>query len=432
MKVLLSFVGKRDPWGEGQSEGAVLTLARYLKPDLVLLFPTARGLNTQNPEETETAAELVRQCLEQDVGMKAGSISTVPLPVADPRQHEVILRFLRRTLSGMLSTVPPEERVEFHVNLSSGTPQMHASWLVAGVSGVLAGARFYDVAPPSKATNNKGGRVREVKVSFLEEEALLDRVARALSEGQFLTAYECACRLGSVTNSFALSAAARSVAELALAYNDWDQLNFDEALPRLRRVLVATRNQKACGELAALLEEQVSVLTQLKGQPRETVIGLVDIFHNSQRCLQRGAHADSLARFYRLYEGVIFYRLRESGVEPTERTPRVQLRAAEDLLCEQDRNVNVALNEPFGNSTFRDQLWKHREVRNESIVGHGMRPVPKSVACVAVRLGKELITRLLGAEGCRRLESYPFALGRLAPVSSLLVAAHAESSTAGQ
>ncbi|MBC7104936.1 MAG: hypothetical protein H5T97_03275, partial [Firmicutes bacterium] len=58
MRVLLSFVGKRDPLAEDNTEGAIATLARVLRPDLMVLFPTAR-IPEAPEEETETYAEMV-------------------------------------------------------------------------------------------------------------------------------------------------------------------------------------------------------------------------------------------------------------------------------------------------------------------------------------------------------------------------------------
>ena len=65
-KVLFSFVGSRDPYSDGKvkrlwkkfkgqetsSEGSVLTACRWLKPDIVYLFPSSKekAAQTSTPE----------------------------------------------------------------------------------------------------------------------------------------------------------------------------------------------------------------------------------------------------------------------------------------------------------------------------------------------------------------------------------------------
>jgi sigma54-dependent transcription regulator len=72
------------------------------------------------------------------------------LALPNPTDYAAIFRELRRTLRGVAETESTEE-VEFFIGLASGTPQMHAAWLLLVASGELP-ARILTTRPPKYVT----------------------------------------------------------------------------------------------------------------------------------------------------------------------------------------------------------------------------------------------------------------------------------------
>jgi len=440
MRVLVSFVGKRDPWAEDNTEGPILTLARCLQPDWVVLFPTARIPGAEE-EETETHASLVVECLTKEEICSQERCYVLPIPLSDPRDYAKILDFINRNLPEAL---PQEGPAELLVNLSSGTPQMQISWLVAGNAGLLPGARYFEVSRPPRSGQPGAPRqrVKEMNPNFLREGMIQRQLAETVRLGLFASAAGWAKELASVATGLGRSVLAEKLGQLMQAYSAWDALDYEAASARLKAVRDYLAHRGVPAELGKLLDEQAAVLQKLVRQVRESPLNLMDIYHNSVRCLQRGAHADCLARFYRLYEGSLYMRLRRCGIEPRDlgasscQPPAVadllsreitSLRAAqaETLLLEVDQQAAKALRQEVEvahgggvrRGTLKGLAGSLREIRHRSVVGHNMRPVSATDAHMAVQVGALLLEVLCGISSP---DDYPFSLKRLETVVSTL------------
>jgi hypothetical protein len=65
-KILISCVGERDPFGENNTDGAIITAYRYFKPDIIYLLPTIEKINSKsntskNAEETKEFIEMMNK-----------------------------------------------------------------------------------------------------------------------------------------------------------------------------------------------------------------------------------------------------------------------------------------------------------------------------------------------------------------------------------
>ena len=113
----------------------------------------------------------------------------------------------------------------------------------------------------------------------------------------------------------------RNVAELVAkalkAYSMWDLLHYREAYQRLASIERKWRDTVDAGDIAVILRKQADFLSHLESEiEKETPENLVDILFNAERCFARKAYTDALARFWRIYEGILYYRLREEhGIE---------------------------------------------------------------------------------------------------------------------
>ena len=140
-RILLTFVGFHDPYSRGligdeEQPGPILSLAGARSFDEIVLISTP---NTTAHTEATAAA------------VPAPVVRTIHLPLQDPTDYSAILTALRREV---LPSVSEAEDAEIFVAVASGTPQMHACWLLLVASGELP-ARILHVRPPKFVTKDR-------------------------------------------------------------------------------------------------------------------------------------------------------------------------------------------------------------------------------------------------------------------------------------
>lgn len=441
MEVLLSFVGNQDPISEKTNEpGAILTLCQEIKPDIVYLLPTAEGPDVASATE---ANALMSKDLLKDVSPHSACYIR-PLTLADPTDFQELLPCVKDTVKKIISEIKKSnQKARIHLNCSSGTPQMTACWYVLANSGFIPAAHLWQAQNPRMVAPDK--RVREIRLNFLEEENILSRINRYLPEYLFeVMAAECR-ELQNISLYSGRRIRAELMAMIFKAYSFWDLLQYREAYQRLAAVERRWRNTLDAGEAADVLHKQVAFLQLLEPEQEiETPENLVDIYYNARRCLARQDYTDTLARFWRIYEGVIYYWLREKwGLEPqdlnksknpknrekilgiltsrgftfrSQRQVMLNLHLATELLQKdlQDREFNKIMQVPIkaqrSNSVQEMQLAELldelRTKRNNSLVAHGMRPVSQEDAINGLEAARTILTLVL-ARGNELLATYP-------------------------
>lgn len=152
--VLLSFAGFHDPYADTtvqnqKDAGPILTVMAAGSYDHVVLFDTP---NTT--ERTAATAAVVRQ-LYPEVQTTVKS-----LPLSDPTDHLEILKQLRRVLSreDVLAS-----GAALHISVSSGTPAMHACWMLLAASGEFP-ARILQ-SRPATFVSDRTERVTELDLN---------------------------------------------------------------------------------------------------------------------------------------------------------------------------------------------------------------------------------------------------------------------------
>ncbi len=126
--VLLTFTGFHDPYSPGliagqEHPGPILSLLGVRPFTRVVLFSTPGTI--QNTYSTTDAIRGRYPAIE---------VENVELNTTDPTNHEEILRLMREQLSGI---VEREQGASLFVSVASGTPQMHACWVLLVASGEL-------------------------------------------------------------------------------------------------------------------------------------------------------------------------------------------------------------------------------------------------------------------------------------------------------
>ena len=154
MDVLLTFAGHRDPFVKAQDgttlrEGPVLDLISHRHFDEVLVLGT--------PGAADNAAALIEEVGSRHPGL---TVTREDLALDDPTDYAAILvrlgGLIARRLSGWTDA-------NLYVSVASGTPHMHAAWVLLVASGQLP-ARILHTRPPRYVTPERPA-VEEVDFS---------------------------------------------------------------------------------------------------------------------------------------------------------------------------------------------------------------------------------------------------------------------------
>lgn len=143
--VLLTFTGFHDPFstglvGEEEQLGPILSLVDACTFDRVVLFATP---NTQD-QTSETGAEIKRRASGVEVEIRSISLD-------DPTDYAAIFRALRRHIRELTDL---HSGVTFSIAVASGTPQMHACWVLLAASGEIP-AKILHIRPPRFVTKDR-------------------------------------------------------------------------------------------------------------------------------------------------------------------------------------------------------------------------------------------------------------------------------------
>ena len=423
MKLLLSFVGEQDPVSNNTNEeGSIVTLCRTLKPDRVVLFPSDSG---RTDGDTQKNAEATAYWLSTELS-PAPEVSCMPLSLANPTDYSQILPQLHARLKSLATLLQAEDTVSC-LNFSSGTPQMKSVWLLLANSGMFQNCQLWQVLNPTFVGAGEE-RCRELSLTFLEEEEIIGRLE--VFAGQFLFRHiaDDMGRLRNISLHAARKEKAGILRQLFLAYQEWDLIQYAEAYSLLEALLNKQLKDKE-HPLHELARQQLDYLRRLKSAGnRETPENLCDLYHNAQRLYAKGIFTDALARFWRVYEGLLYYRLRQKyGIEPTDpagsmntnnrailarnmpdalryRDRAIGFNAAHDLLLVHlgDAEYKAVMQQKiqFGErEIFTDAVVRSlRESRNKSMAAHGMKPVTQKEASDAAALLEVLCGVFIGKE----------------------------------
>ena len=447
IKVLLSFVGEQDPISaKTMEEGAIVTLYRQIKPDYVFLLPTADSLrsmpvNTKLKRSMEDNARETKGWIINEIDANA-NIFIRPIEVIPVDYNEIIGK--ARAKVEEIKKEFSDCEVEFHLNTSSGTPQMKGVWLYLSTTGFFRLARLWQVFDPNYIKEGKS-RIKEINADFLLEEGSIARAKRLLEDLLFKAAADELKRLADISIFSHRKEKAMLLYEICIAYHQWDLINYKEAYQKLNSIFCRVKNALDISDLVMLLERQVTVLKKLaRESEKETRENLMDLFYNSTREYAKRNYTDSLARFWRLYEGLLYWYIRKTyGLEPVElnKSPnKVSWKKLYEYANDSMnrffvtqklagvKNSEIVLEHVFNDKLFQgmreitllmdrgiseqkmkltDALTELREKRNNSIVAHGMKPVSEAVAAKGLDVIGELFEHF-GLCTKEELKSYPF------------------------
>lgn len=440
-KVLISFVGNHDPYGE-DGEGAVLTIIHEESPDLVLLFPSARSAAEISDNHTEGRAEEIIDILSRHDSPPVSRI--IPLNTDNPADHDKCYKAFKNCFMQAREILEREVKgginnCDLLVNVSSGTQQMN-----------LAGRLFlnsYGVSPiylrvdNPKFANGQTTRVHHVSQKMEEEMVLLRAIDRNLSSFHFHSVADSCADLAERSLLVERRTFAKALVDIFRAYELLDTMDYERALEKLQRQTAffaggayeakAAQAHLDARSIVSVLDEQIAFLRKINANSEsESTHNLTDLFFNMKRAFGRKNYADVLSRFWRLHEGALYIRLRDKGF--TVRKLNTQSDVVQRLMSKDNKYKKKMIFENGkkrfeGNikdlvdlltkelcdveadafeRQYHDSLEKLRIRRNHTIVAHGMKPVSQDDAEICMELGEHLIDLIPG--GRKAYEEYPF------------------------
>jgi DNA-binding NtrC family response regulator len=197
-RVLLTFTGFHDPFAASavagvEQEGPVLSLVRAFPFERVVLLATPG--TREITQATEVAVrERHPRC----------SVESRDLLLEDPTDYSAILRGLRRHFAELAREHP---QAQYFVATASGTPQMHACWVLLAASGELPTRLLH--LRPSRFVTAERPAVSEVDLTHAEFPTIRPRrwLGPEASEDNVHDPQEVIGRLGIVGSHPALTRA---------------------------------------------------------------------------------------------------------------------------------------------------------------------------------------------------------------------------------
>ena len=461
IRVLFSLVGKRDPYSETPPdqppgldaegtlydyEGSVLTVCRKVRPDILYLFPSGRDGATPPDNHTQDKAEEIKAIVKEWTGGPT-ACEVRPLNVANPANVEevygcfkdrvltIIEELMRNRPDGLAA-------YKFFVDTTSGTPQMsEAARLYLANS--LLDPTYCQCLHPDRL---QGGERVVFPDSKLPELVLLKQIDNNVDGYQFHSLVGDCESLNGMTKVTQRQTIARMLKPAFEAYEAMDFMQYNRAFLKISQ-LHDLFDPIHFPRINAIMEAQKDFLEQVKEQQvDENVYNLVDLYFNMERAFARGNYVDVLARFWRLREGMMYYRLRNIyGIDQHDFADPPNLGALVRTLVQDfhDDELNrfehrfnnvercVYIDPHDGEEKEMGVLKRLRLARNYSIVAHGMAPVQEEEAKMCLKIGKEIIKlipevpespgdvpRIPG--GQEVYDAYPFTLEKLRTLADML------------
>lgn len=143
--VLISFTGFQDPYtlglvGDEEQPGPILSLLAVRSFDGIILISTPR-----TEENTSKTHQAIRSLYPKV------TLNVLDLHLEDPTDYSEIMSGLRKYLLKMIKKIA---NARLYISVSSGTPQMHACWLLLAACGDIP-AKLLSIRPPRFVTKER-------------------------------------------------------------------------------------------------------------------------------------------------------------------------------------------------------------------------------------------------------------------------------------
>lgn len=400
-KVLISFVGNHDPYGE-DGDGAVLTIIHEKTPDMVFLLPSAKAAAEISDNHTEGRAEEIVEILSQRDNSPVCRI--IPLDTDNPADPDKCYKAFKNCFMQAREIIERDIKggigaCDMLVNVSSGTQQMNlAGRLFLSVSGVSP--IFLRVDNP-KFAKGQSTRVHQVSQRMEEEMVLLRSIERNLAAFQFHSIADSCADLAerSLLNERRTFAAA--LVDIFEGYELLDTMDYTRALEKLQRQTAffgggayeenAAQAHLDVHSIVSVLDEQIAFLRKINAAAEsESTHILTELLFSMQRAFMRGYYVDVIFRFWRLRDGVSYIRQRD-------------MESCEAELFE---------------SEFKTDLKRLDTNYKNTIAAYSMPSAERTDAELCMKIGEKLIDII--PNGRKTYDRYPFTQERMRTLVDML------------
>ena len=347
LKALLTFTGFHDPFAASAATGEmragpILTVVAERSFDRVYLFTT--------PKAAEISEQTAAAITERHPSV---SVEILEVPLKDPTNYLGILRQLRSHFK-TLNEVHPD--AEYAISVSSGTPHMHACWLLLAASGEIP-ATILQSTPPEFVPERRS-LVKEIDIHQKDFPTITRPVDGPEPEEDDESTIASACReLGIVGEDPAFKRALRE-AFIYSQYDDFHVLLFGETGsgkeyfaqfihqlgPRAARPLITVN----CSSIPENLVE-----SQLFGHKRGSFTGASSDHEGKFKAADRGVlFLDEIGELPLPAQAKLLRALEQGEIEPvgSNRPVKVSVR----VIAATHRN----LREMVQAGTFREDLYQ--------------------------------------------------------------------------
>ena len=309
MDVLLTFTGFHDPYfkglvGQDEQTGPILSLLTARTFDKLYLFSTPK--TEQVTLETKKAISGLHPKMD---------VTILNVPLDDPTDYGTILNGLRKHIRLIQEDSPD---VAFYVAVASGTPQMHACWVLLCAAGEIP-ARLLHVRPPQFVSKERP-LVSEIDLTSSEFPVVRSKIGALLDDRDI-------------------------PADLESAINQLEIVGDHPSIQQALEVgaLLASSNAPVLilGETGTGKELFARLIHKLSGRPREKFIAIncaaipedlvESILFGHKRGAFTGASSDQVGKFDSADSGTLF--LDELGELPLPAQAKL-LRVLQDGFVE--------------------------------------------------------------------------------------------------
>ncbi len=365
-------------------------------------------------EKSEGTIEPVHQALTDQFGISPPPFSICM--ISDPNDFTGCFELIY----GVASLYHEEEVV---IEASSGTREMIMAAEIVS---------FLTRNPVSHVTGEKSGgmiipgteRIREMVLFAAYDRLQLHRAIYAFNQNHF-------------GSSLRLLEGITSLPERDIYYTlfngywHWDKMDYEKAYKYLEHVpdldILIPQNRKFLKKLLELDRMDDTILNRkerLRVRQQKYIYMLIDLLHNAKRRIDGERYDDALARLYRVVELISQVLLLSYGIDDNEE--KIRFADLKKMLRKQDistyarksdRNgiIRIGLRYKFllledlgmkGADRWYSDLQQYIMIRNDSILAHGLTPVPGDVAKDMWNEVRHVITEACNGSGENLVELF--------------------------
>ncbi len=395
--VLLSFVGQNDPLGRENTEGPILTLLHKFQPNEVILMAV-------DEKGMEYAKDTLVWIIETFPSLSVEHIHK-EFRRGDPVDYEFVLTFAHEVIQKYRNQTWAKEEVVVLANASSGTPQMTTAMILLKTMGFYGDGQAYRVRE-WKYVDENHPQVAPLRLEFLQEEGLQREFFAALVSGEYVQAQGLLRTMESITLQSMVKSSIPFLQKMVEGLRLWELGQFKKAGLLLAQAQTAMRQQQVFASWLNQIQDQVHWLQNYALQsPHETQENLLELYESILRYRQSQRLTDGLARFWRLVEGVLYFRIAQVYHENPRHLRgkhggRCDLYDCMDYLKEkQDPQFlqwyQAHLPKKSMETSIAERLIRLRNKRNESLSAHGMQPVEIEEFEEALQIAEILLKTVL-------------------------------------